>query len=122
VRRRRLILSAVLGLGLLGLGPASAHAALLDANCPGPANAGSSGSQTQTFTAVHTGTLVRGEMFVAKQAGADFRMQILNAGPLGPTGGALGTTTIPDSSIPSVATPLGPRVLQARPSATSARA
>jgi hypothetical protein len=103
--RGRLLVSGTLGLMLLGLGPASAQAALLDANCPGPPNGGSSMALAQTFTAVHTGTLVRGEMFVSKSAGADFQMQILNAGPLGPTGGALGTTTIPDSSIPNVASP-----------------
>lgn len=93
-------------LSLLGLSPMSAQAALPDANCPGPASAGqSASSRAQTFTAVHTGTLVRGEMFVAKKAGADFRLQILNAGPSGPTGEALGTATVPDSSIPSLSTP-----------------
>jgi hypothetical protein len=101
----RLIASGALGLMLLGLGPASAQAAVLDANCPGPPDGGSSKAAAQTFTAVHTGTLVRGEMFVSKSAGADFQMQILHAGPLGPTGGALGTTTIADSSIPNVPSP-----------------
>lgn len=105
MNRGRRIASGLLGLALLGLAPASAQAALLDANCSVPTNAGFSGSEAQTFTAVHTGTLVRGEMFVAKTAGADFQMQILNAGPSGPTGGALGTTTIPDSSIANVPSP-----------------
>jgi hypothetical protein len=95
----------VLGLALLGLGPASAQAEVLDANCPGPTNAGSTSFEAQTFTAVHTGALVRGEMFVAKTPGPDFQMQIFNAGPSGPTGGALGTTTIPDSAIGNVASP-----------------
>jgi hypothetical protein len=98
-----------MALGLLGPGLATAQAEVLDANCPGPPNGGQTGSWAQTFTAVHTGTLVRGEMFIAKTAGADFKMQILAAGPSGPVGGALGTTTIPDSSIPNITpTPLGP--------------
>jgi hypothetical protein len=44
-------------------------------------------------------------MFVAKEAGADFEMSILSAGLAGPTGDPLGTTTIPDSSIPNVNSP-----------------
>lgn len=90
---------------MLGVGSGSAQAALLDANCPGPTTSGSTGTQAQTFTAVNTGTLVHGEMFVAKTAGADFQMFILNAGPLGPTGPALGVANIPDSSVANVPSP-----------------
>jgi hypothetical protein len=104
--RGRLIATGVFGVALLGLGPSAGHAALLDANCAAPADSGSTGGvQAQTFTAAHTGTLVRGVMFVAKEPGPDFQMYILNAGPSGPTGGALGTTTIPDSSVPNVPSP-----------------
>jgi hypothetical protein len=104
--RGRQIAGGVLGLALFWLAPASAQAALLDATCPGLPDGGTNGGgRAQTYTAVRTGTLVRGEMFVAKSAGADFQMYILNAGPSGPTGDALGTTTIPDSSIPSDPTP-----------------
>jgi hypothetical protein len=106
VIRGRLLASAALGLTLLGLGPATAQAELLDANCPGPPDGGTSTSvQAQTFTAVHTGTLVRGEMFVAKEPGPDFQMFILAAGPSGPMGGALGSTTIPDSAVANVPSP-----------------
>lgn len=105
---RSLIGSGVLGLALLALGPATSQAALPDATCPGPTNGGETGTEAQTFTAVHTGTLVRGEMFIAKVPGSDFQMQIFAAGPSGPTGPALGTATIPDSSVVSVPSPLPP--------------
>jgi hypothetical protein len=105
VARGRLIASGAFALALFGIAPATSQAALLDANCPGPTNAGSSGVQAQTFTAVRTGTLVRGQLFVAKQPGPDFQMHILAAGPSGPTGGSLGTTTIPDSSIANIPMP-----------------
>jgi hypothetical protein len=109
VIRGRLIGSAVLGLAMFVATPASSPAELLDATCAGPTNGGQTASWAQTFTAVHTGTLVRGEMFIAKTAGADFKMQILAADPSGPVGGALGTATIPDSSIPNITpTPTGP--------------
>jgi hypothetical protein len=91
---------------MLVLAPAFASAALLDANCPGPTNAGfSTSAAAQTFTAGHTGTLVRGEMFIAKTAGADFQMYIFNADTSGPTGAPLGTTTVPDSSVANVPSP-----------------
>jgi hypothetical protein len=102
---RRLGLIGTLLVAVLGLGPGAAQAEILDASCPLPTNGGSTSTQAQTFTAVHTGTLVRGEMFVAKSPGSDFQMQILNAGPSGPTGTAIGTTTIPDSSIENVPSP-----------------
>jgi hypothetical protein len=105
VKRGRRIVIAALGVTLLGLAPATAQAELLDASCPGPTNGGSSATEAQTFTAVHTGTLLRGEMFVAKTAGAGFQMQILNAGPSGPTGNALATTSVPDSSVANVPSP-----------------
>ena len=105
-----MIAGGIAAVALLGLGPASAQAELLDANCPGPTNAGASFSaQAQTFTAVHTGTLVRGEMFVAKTAGPDFQMYILAATASGPFGPALGAVTIPDSAVANVTpSPAGP--------------
>ena len=103
---RRLIGSGVLGLALMALGPATSQAALLDANCPGPTSSGQNASaEAQNFTAMHTGTLVRGEMFVAKTAGADFQMYIMNTGPSGPTGDPLGTANIPDSSVANIPSP-----------------
>jgi hypothetical protein len=84
------------------LGAPSAQAALLDANCPGPPNGfEASGSQAQTFTAQRTGGIVRAELSIGKSAGADFQMQILNANAFGPIDGAIGSATIPDSSLPN---------------------
>jgi len=106
MRRRRLIASGAVALGALVSLPTASLAALPDATCPGPTNAGISGNtEAQTFTALHSGTLVRGEMFVAKTAGGDFQMHILNAGPLGPSGAPLATTTIPDSSVANIPSP-----------------
>jgi hypothetical protein len=105
VRHGSLIAGAVVALVVAGIASATSDAALLDASCAGPTNGGFSGTEAQTFTALHTGTLVQGEMFVAKTAGADFRMQIFSAGPSGPTGVALGTAAIPDSAVSNVPSP-----------------
>jgi hypothetical protein len=101
--RGKLIVAGALALAAIA--PASSQAAVLDANCPGPTNAGFSGTEAQTFTAVHTGTLVSAEMFIAKSTGANFQMQIFNAGPSGPTGSALATVAIPDSAVANVPSP-----------------
>jgi hypothetical protein len=105
--RGRLIASAVVGSALLGVIPSASQAALLDANCPGVPDGGEAAPSrvAQTFTAVHTGTLVSGQMWVDKEAGSDFQLQILNANADGPIEGVLGSATVPDSSISSDPSP-----------------
>jgi hypothetical protein len=106
-RRARLGLLGGILLAMLAFGQAPAQAALLDANCPGPPNDGTTANAdarvAQTFTALHTGTVVRAEVALNKQAsGAPFTMQILNTDSSGvPVNGVLGSATIPDSSVPA---------------------
>jgi hypothetical protein len=106
-RLTRLALLGGVGLAMLGFGQARAHAELLDANCPGPVNDGTSLSAdarlAQTFTAVHTGTVVRAEVALNKLGNdSPFTMQILNTDSTGrPVNGVLSSTTIPGSSVPS---------------------
>lgn len=109
MRSRRLIAGAVAAVALLGVGPASAQAALLDGNCPGPANdelTSGPGDQreAQTFVALHTGTAVRGQMEIDKLGnGGDWVMQVLGAdsGTGSPINGILGAGAVPDSSVPA---------------------
>jgi hypothetical protein len=98
---------AAAALGLLV--PGSAQAALLDANCPGPANdelttGPGESREAHTFQALHTGTAVRGQTAIDKLgAGGDWVMQILDADPAtgSPINGVLGSGTIPDSRVPT---------------------
>lgn len=107
--RNRLTGLCVLGgvaLAMLGFGASNARADLLDANCPGPLNDGTdleaNQRLAQTFTAVHTGTVVRAEVALNKIAsGGPFTMQILDTDSNGiPVNGVLGSATVPDSSVP----------------------
>jgi hypothetical protein len=109
-RNRGLTRLALLGglvLGIVGLGGAPAHAALLDANCPGPPDDGTTNQANsrfaQTFTALHTGTVVRAQVALNKQAtNGAFTVQILDTDPSGvPVNGVLGSGTVPGSSIPA---------------------
>jgi len=107
VGRGRLIAGGIAALALLV--PASSQAALLDANCPGPANdelTSGPGNQREahTFTAVHTGTAVRAELAIDNLGGGgDWVVQILNANPGAgaPINGVLGAGEVPDSSVPA---------------------
>jgi hypothetical protein len=108
-RNRRLTRLGLLGgvvLAMLGFGHSPAQAALLDANCPGPPDDGTNldadSRLAQTFTALHTGTVVRAEVAVNKDSsGPPFTMQVLNTDSSGiPVNGVLGSATIPDSSVP----------------------
>jgi hypothetical protein len=108
-RNRRLTRLGLLGgiaLAMIGFGATNAQAALLDANCPGPPDDGTTLSPdervAQTFTAANTGTVVRAEVAINKDAsGGPFTMQILDTDASGiPVNGALGSATVPDSSVP----------------------
>jgi hypothetical protein len=113
-RNRRLARLGLLGgvaLAILGFGATNAHAALLDANCPGPPDDGTGLSPderfAQTFTAVHTGTVVRAEVAIDHDPGGAFTMQILDTDSSGvPVNGVLGSATVPDASIPDGPTTL----------------
>jgi hypothetical protein len=108
-RNRRLARLSLLGgvaLAILGFGATNAHAALLDANCPGPPDDGTTLDPNerfgQTFTAVHTGTVVRAEVAIDHDPGGPFTMQILDTDASGvPVNGVLGSATVPDASIPN---------------------
>jgi hypothetical protein len=89
---------------MLGLSPASADAALLEASCPGPGTdflTLPDVRNAQTFTVFHTGTLVRGQLDIRRQdPGGDFQLQILATDGAGfPTNTLLGSATIPDASL-----------------------
>jgi hypothetical protein len=108
-RNRRLARLGLLGgiaLAMLGFGETNAQAALLDANCPGPPDDGTTLAANariaQTFTAAHTGTVARAEVALNKEAsGGPFSMQILDTNSSGvPVNGVLGSATVPDSSVP----------------------
>jgi hypothetical protein len=98
---------AVVAVGLLATAapPASAET-VLDANCPGPETiafpSGVDARWAETFTALNTGSLVRGETEIGKNGAAgDFVMQILATDGSGdPTNNVLASTTIPDASVP----------------------
>lgn len=109
--RTRLALLGAVALAMLGLGPAGAQADLLDASCPGPPDDGTTISANariaQTFTAAHTGTVVKAEMALNKEtSGGPFTAQILDTAGGVPVNGALGFGTTPDSSVPSGPTTL----------------
>jgi hypothetical protein len=91
-------------MAIVGFGQSPAHAALPDANCPGPFDDGTTLNANQrlaqTFTAAHTGTVVRAEVALNKLApGGDFTMQILDTSGGIPVNGVLGSGTVPDSSV-----------------------
>jgi hypothetical protein len=96
-------MGTLLTLGALALLPAGASAALPDASCPGPTTSMTAhGKLAQTFTAQRTGGIVSGQMFVSKTSPeGDFLMEIFRADANGPTGGAIGSTVVPDSSVPN---------------------
>jgi hypothetical protein len=106
-RNRGVTKLALLGgivMAMVGFGQSPAHAALLDANCPGPFDDGTTLNANQrlaqTFTAAHTGTVVRAEVALNKLApGGDFTMQILDTSGGIPVNGVLGSATVPDSSV-----------------------
>jgi hypothetical protein len=109
-RRARLRLGEMLGVVVVGLlvtavPPANAEV-VPDANCPGPvtgpASSGVDARWAENFTALHTGSLVRGETEIGKTgATGDFAMQILATDSAGdPTNTVLASTTIPDASVP----------------------
>src|SRR5262245_12422679 len=83
-------------LAFLALGQARAHAALLDANCPGPADSyfvlTGNFREAQTFTVIHTGTITQAQTEIDKtNAGGNFQLQILATDGTGtPVNGALG--------------------------------
>jgi hypothetical protein len=93
----------------LGLSQGTAAAVLLDANCPGPPDDSIDVQPdqrlAQTFTAVHTGAVVRAQTEIEKtSSGNDFQLQILaiNYATGGPTNALVGPpATIPDSSVPT---------------------
>ena len=106
-RLTRLGILAGLVFAILGFSQSGAQAALLDANCPGTPDDGTTMSGdarvAQTFVALHTGAVVRAQMALDKTtSGSAFRMQILDTDSSGiPVNGVLGSATIPDSSVPS---------------------
>jgi hypothetical protein len=108
----RLALLGAVSLVILGLGPAGAQGALLDASCPGPTDDGTtinaSSRVAQTFTAAHTGSVVRAEVALNKTtSGGPFTAQILDTDSGGvPVNGVLGSGTTPDSSVPDGPTTL----------------
>jgi hypothetical protein len=103
----RLALLGGLVLGMIGLGGAPAQAAVLDASCPGPTDDGTvlmeNSRIAQTFTALHTGTVVRAQVALNKNGtNGDFTVQILDTNSSGvPVNGVLGSGTVPGSSIPA---------------------
>jgi hypothetical protein len=112
VQMRRLGLLCGVALAMLGFGAANAQAAVLDANCPGPSDDGTdlepNARFAQTFTALHTGTVVRAQVALNKDGtDGDFTAQILNTDASGvPVNGVLGSGTVPGSSLPTGATTL----------------
>jgi hypothetical protein len=115
VPRPRLVRSLLLAgivTASLAVTPTFARAALLDANCPGPSSSsvsfGTDSRRAQTFTALHTGIVIRAETEITKgQDGNNFQLQILATNALGtPLNGILGAATIPNASVP-----LGPSTL-----------
>jgi hypothetical protein len=90
-----------LGAGLVS--PTAASAAIPDASCAFAPNANSAvGRSTQTFTALRTGGIVSGQMFLNKSAGTDFAMEIYRADAAGPAGVPIATSApIADASVPS---------------------
>jgi len=87
--------------------PTVSDAAVLDANCPGPAGSSfaSSGNQrfAQGFAALTTGSLVRAQAAINKalMPGGDWVMQIVDTDATGlPVNSALASTTIPDATVP----------------------
>jgi hypothetical protein len=100
--------AAVGVLAVLALAPAPASAEpVLDATCPGPLDnyvaIGSTSRLAQTFTAQTTGSLIRGEVEIQKNAmtTGDFVMQIVAADGSGvPTDTVLASTTLPNASVP----------------------
>ena len=98
---------AVAAVGLLAMAvPRATAAVVVDANCPGPVTgpvvSDVDNRWAENFTALHTGSLVRGETEIAKTgATGDFVMQILATDDAGaPTNTVLASTTIPDASVP----------------------
>jgi hypothetical protein len=109
-RTRRLTRLGILGglaFALFGFSQSPAQAALLDANCPGPPNDGTTLEAderfAQTFTALHTGTVVRADVALNKGASdAPFTLQILDTNASGvPVNGVLGSATVPGASVPA---------------------
>jgi hypothetical protein len=106
-RLTRLGILAGLAFAILGFGQTNAQAALLDASCPGPPDDGttlpSNSRLAQTFTALHTGTVVRAEVALNKGPNdAPFTMQILDTNSSGvPVNGVLGSATTPGTSVPA---------------------
>jgi hypothetical protein len=107
-RTRRLTRLGILGglaFALFGFSQSPAQAALLDANCPGPPDDGygisANARAAQTFTAIHTGTVVRAQTDIEKPGnGGDWTMQILGTDASGaPVNGVLGSGTTPDSAV-----------------------
>jgi hypothetical protein len=111
MRRYRRCLGALAAVGLLAVpvvSPAPAAAEpVLDANCPGPPDPGvitTSARRAQTFTALTTGSLVRGELEIREGVSTtgDYIMQIVTADGSGvPTNDVLASTMIPDASVPA---------------------
>src|SRR5262249_34518737 len=101
---------AVLGglvLGILGFGHSPAHAALLDANRPGPPDDGVTNDPNsriaQTFRALHTGTVAHAQVALNKD-GTDgpFTIQVLDTNSSGiPVNGVLGFGSIAGSAVPA---------------------
>jgi hypothetical protein len=109
VLRRNLFFPALLALGAALLPTAGANAAIPDASCPfPPAGNNAVGRSTQTFTALRTGGIVSGQMFLNKNVGPDFVIDIYRADASGPTGNPIATSApITDASIPNgVETPV----------------
>jgi hypothetical protein len=103
---------AGLVLALLGIGGSTANAALIDAQCIGAPDTefGPFGDDrfAETFVAAHSGTVVQATAQIDNTApGGNFLMQILPATTGGaPINSILGSTTIPDGSVPAGPTTL----------------
>ena len=106
-RIRAAAAAALAGL-VLAVAPAVAHAAVLDANCPGPPNAtlgpnlGDS-REAQTFAMTRDGTLTNVKVALQnKLPGGAFQIQILGVDANGlPINGALSGGTVPDAAVPN---------------------
>ena len=109
----KLICTALLlGLVFVGLfvGVASARqrsAVVVDAQCPGPGNgfitSDGNGRDAQTFSARHSGPLVRARVTVNKPVGTtgDYILKITAVDGSGvPTNNTLAGTVVPDSTVP----------------------
>jgi hypothetical protein len=104
---RGLLIGALLAVGFSG---SKAHAEVLEANCPPSftmtsVSRGADQRLAQTFTAIRTGSVVRAQAWINKvTAGANFELQILATDATGkPVNGILGSATIPDATVPLIA-------------------